>query len=126
MSFWSRSLRATAAKESPGSTRISAVAGRAGGAAKKICTTRKPLSNRVEAATVSRVANNDFTLDRSQPKGRVGGLPIANLRLVFGEINLDPAFDLSEKSGEGIFPGLGGEIGFSGIIEGAGIVFKLL
>jgi hypothetical protein len=44
----------------------------AGGAAKKICATRKPPNNSVEAATVSRVANNDFTSDHSQCKGRVG------------------------------------------------------
>ena len=46
--------------------------------------------------------------------------------LVFGEIDLHPALDLPDKSSEGVFSGLRREISLAGIIEGSGIVFKLL
>lgn len=100
------------------------VIGLLAGAAKKICATKTQPKSKIEAATVTPVANNSFTTVSSRVRIEPVGLTSFNLPLVFGEIDLDPAFHLPEKPGEGIFSWLRGEIGFAGVIESAGIVFK--
>src|SRR5581483_9253739 len=50
----------------------------------------------------------------------------ARRKLVFREIDFDPAFDLAQKAGKWIFSRPRREIRLARVVEGAGVIFELL